>query len=117
MAPLTRISLAACILLCVAFTTIHHGWSNYDQKKVLDYTGVIEESTYENPHTTAKVKDKNKTWTVILAPPSRMSTRGVKAEMLKKGASIRVVGYPHLSIADEMRAERIFIDGTKYELR
>ena len=114
---LTRISLATFVLFCVAFTTIHHGWSNYDQKKVLDYTGTIEESTYENPHSTAKVKDKDKTWTVILAPPSRMDTRGVKSDMLKKGTSVRIVGYPHLSVADEMRAERIFIDGTKYELR
>lgn len=86
-------------------------------EKVLDYTGTIEESTYENPHSTARIKAKDKTWTVILAPPSRMSDRGVKAQMLNKDASVRVVGYPHLSIEDEMRAERIFINGNKYELR
>jgi hypothetical protein len=112
-----NIFLVAFVLFCTAFTMLHHGWSNYDQKKVLDYTGTIEESTFENPHSTARVKDKDKTWTVILAPPSRMDSRGAKAEMLKKGTSIRVVGYPHLSIEDEMRAERIFIDGNKYELR
>ncbi len=117
MTPLKQICLAACLLIGAAFSMFHHGWSNYDQKKVIDYTGTIVESTYENPHSTATVKDKNKTWTVILAPPSRMSTRGVEAEMLKKGASIRIVGYPHLSVPDEMRAERIFINETKYELR
>jgi hypothetical protein len=117
MTSLKMIPLAVFVILCTAFTLFHHGWSNYDQKKVLDYTGTIEESTFENPHSMAKIKDKDKTWTVVLAPPSRMSSRGAKAEMLKKGTSVRVVGYPHLSIADEMRAERIFIDGKKYELR
>lgn len=105
-------------LLCVSFTPMHHGWANYDQKKVLDYTGVIQESVYENPHATIKVTDNDKkVWTVILAPVSRMQTRGVTAEMVKKGATLRVVGYPHRKIKDEMRAERVFINNQKYELR
>lgn len=103
--------------LCVSFTPMHHGWANYDQKKVLDYTGVIQESVYENPHATIKVTDKKKVWTVVLAPVSRMQTRGVSADMVKKGASLRVIGYPHKQVKDEMRAERIFINNQKYELR
>jgi hypothetical protein len=58
-----------------------------------------------------------KLWTVILAPVTRMEARGVTAEMIKKGTSVQVVGYPHKEIKDEMRAERIFVNGTKYELR
>ena len=100
-----------------AFTFFHHGWANYDQTKPLDYTGTIQEATYENPHATAKINFKDKVWMVVLAPTSRMQERGVTAEMLKKGTSIRVVGYPHREIKDEMRAERIFIEGKKYELR
>jgi hypothetical protein len=46
-----------------------------------------------------------------------MEARGVSAGMLKEGSTIRVVGYPHKKIKDEMRAERIFINDTKYELR
>ena len=46
-----------------------------------------------------------------------MEARGVSADMIKKGATVQVVGYPHKKIKDEMRAERIFIDGNKYELR
>jgi hypothetical protein len=103
--------------LCISFTPPHHGWANYDQNKTLDYTGVIQSSVYENPHSVIKVNQDKKTWTVILAPVTRMRDRGVTADMIKKGASLRVVGYPHKQIRDEMRAERIFIDGTKYELR
>jgi hypothetical protein len=103
--------------LCAAFVPFHHGWAHYDQNTVLDYTGTIQQATYENPHAMAKVTDKNKTWTVVLAPVSRLQDRGVTADMLKKGTSVRVVGYPHREIKDEMRAERIYINGNKYELR
>jgi Family of unknown function (DUF6152) len=117
MVYLKSICLALAFFLCLAFSSFHHGWANYDQNKTLDYKGIIEESVYENPHATAKVKAKNKVWIVILAPVSRMEARGVTAEMLKKGTTIQVVGYPHKEIKDEMRAERIFIGETKYELR
>jgi hypothetical protein len=110
-------SLILLFALLSSFNSFHHGWANYNQKKVLDYTGIIEESTYENPHATAKVKTENKTWLVILAPTSRMDARGVSKEMLEKGKSLHVVGYPHKTIKDEMRAERIFINDKKYELR
>lgn len=110
-------SLALFFFLGTAFAPLHHGWADYDQTKVLDYTGTIEESKYENPHATAKIKEKDKTWFVVLAPPSRMQERGATADMLKKGGSLRVVGYPHKTKKDEMRAERIFIDGKKVELR
>ena len=117
MTYMKSIYLVLIFLSCVAFNPYHHGWANYDQNKTLDYKGVIQESVYENPHATAKVKHKNKVWMVILAPVSRMEARGVTADMIKKGAAIQVVGYPHKEIKNEMRAERIFIDGTKYELR
>ncbi len=109
--------LALIFLFCVAFHPLHHGWANYNQNKTLDYKGTIEEIVYENPHATAKVKHLKKIWTVILAPVSRMEARGVTAGMLEKGNVIRVVGYPHKKIKNEMRAERIFVNETKYELR
>jgi hypothetical protein len=115
---LLRNIFALCLLFFAsAFTVFHHGWADYDQTKVLDYTGTIQESVYENPHATIKFKYKNKVWNVFLAPTTRMQDRGVTPEMIKKGKTIRVVGYPHKEVKDEMRSERIFVDGTKYELR
>ena len=104
-------------MVATSFAPDHHGWANYDQNKVLDYTGTIEEFTFENPHATAKVNDNKKTWFVVLAPTSRMESRGVPVDKLKKGSTLRVVGYPHKEIKDEMRAERIFVNGVKFELR
>ena len=111
------ISVLCILFLATSFVSFHHGWANYDQEKTLDYKGTVQELVYENPHATARVKENNKVWTVILAPLTRMEARGVSAAMLKKGAVIQVVGYPHKEIKDEMRAERIFVNGTKYELR
>jgi|SRR5690554_1150512 len=105
------------LLLLASFTILHHGWANYDQETVLDYTSVVEEPVYENPHCTMKITHEDKEWLVILAPATRMKSRGITAEMLKEDVPVRVVGYPHKKVDGEMRAERIFIDGKKYELR
>jgi hypothetical protein len=117
MKSLSLLALAVLITTVSSFTLFHHGWANYDQTKTLDFTGTIESFKFENPHATARIKQENKTWFVVLAPTSRMESRGVPVDKLKKGTKVQVVGYPHKEIKDEMRAERIFVDGTKYELR
>lgn len=117
MAYLKTFSLAIVFLLGVSFTAFHHGWANYDQTKVLDFKTVIEQSVYENPHALAEVAYRGETWTVYLAPASRMAARGISADMIKKGTAVRLVAYPHKTKKTEMRAERIFIEDKKYELR
>ncbi|GAB3220345.1 hypothetical protein J0A67_05695 [Algoriphagus aestuariicola] len=109
--------LLLLFLLCVSFGPLHHGWANYDQTKVLDFETTIDESTFGNPHTMAKVNYQDEPWTVYLAPASRMTDRGLSAEMIKKGTKVRLVAYPHKTEKGEMRAERIYVDGKKYELR
>ncbi|PVY39707.1 DUF6152 family protein [Pontibacter virosus] len=103
--------------LSVALSTLHHGWANYDQTKTLDYTGLVEEIKYENPHGMLQLRHENKTWTVVLAPPSRMNSRGLTKDMIQPGDSVRVVGYPHKEVKEEMRAERIYVGDKKIELR
>ena len=103
--------------ICLSFAPPHHGWSNYDQNKTLNFTGEILESTYENPHGMLKFRVENDTWTVVLAPPARMEARGLSKAMLAKGATANVVGYPHKKEKGEMRAERITIGDKTTELR
>lgn len=111
------LTIFSAALICFSFTVLHHGWSSYDQKKVLNFKGEILEYSYDNPHGMIKLKVENKTWTVVLAPPSRMESRGLPGSLLKKGTQATVVGYPHLKIKDEMRAERITIGEKTTELR
>ena len=112
--------LLVAVSICVhavSFKPLHHGWANYDQKKTLDYTGTVEEFKLETQHASARVKDKDKTWLVILAPASRMESRAVPSDKIVKGSKLRVVGYPHKTIKGEMRAERMYVDNVKFELR
>ena len=95
----------------------HHGWSSYDSSQLLKLTGTIETSSYVNPHGSVRLKTPEKTWNVILAPPSRMLTRGLEREVLAPGATVTVEGYPHRTESAELRAERITIDGNTVGLR
>ena len=95
----------------------HHGWSEYDNTKVLNLTGTIKESGYEHPHGHIRLEVPGKTWFVVLAPPSRMENRGLPSASLKPGHTASVVGYANRNKPEEMRAERIIIDGKSVELR
>ncbi len=111
--PLTALLTIATVALA------HHGWSEYDEKKPLTVPGTITESSYTNPHGTIKLRatDGGKVWDVVLAPVSRMQTRGLTEAMVKPGT---VVYGPRLSaqkVATEMRAENITVDTKKVELR
>lgn len=95
----------------------HHGWGGYDSTQVLDLTGTIQEVTFENPHGTLRLETPEKTWLVILSPPRRMINRGLEADMLNVGDTVSVQGYPHKTDPEELRAERIIVNGTSVELR
>jgi len=120
MRTLVRIIAATGLVLPAlgaAPVVAHHGWSSYDATKQLTLTGTIKESGYEHPHGHVRLEVPGKTWLVVLAPPSRMTNRGLPASKLRAGGTATVVGYPHRSTEDELRAERIIIDGATVELR
>lgn len=112
-----RVVLAAAILALVSPALGHHGWSEYDPSRALTLTGKIVESGYEHPHGHIRLETPGKTWRVVLAPPTRMANRGLPKEALQPGNSATVVGYPNRSKRDELRAERITVQGKTVELR
>jgi uncharacterized protein DUF6152 len=95
----------------------HHGWGSYDASKPVTVTGPIETSKYENPHATLTVKAADKVWTVTLAPISRMQSRGAPPELVAVGKTVSAYGYPSKVEKDELRAERITVDGKTVEMR
>ena len=111
-----RILLATFLAAPVAVTA-HHGWSEYDSSKALKLNGKILESGYEHPHGHVVLESSGKKWNVVLAPPSRMEFRGLSKEMLAPGGTASVEGYPNRNKPDELRAERITIQGKTTELR
>jgi hypothetical protein len=95
----------------------HHGWSEYDSSKALKLTGKVVASGYEHPHGHVRLEAPGKTWSVVLAPPSRMERRGLEKGALKAGVTVTVEGYPNRDKPGEMRAERISVSGKSIELR
>jgi hypothetical protein len=113
-----RHALLAAILLTLAAPVLaHHGWSEYDSTRPLTLTGKVVEFGYEHPHGHLRLETPGKTWFVVLAPPTRMENRGLPKGALKPGASATVVGYPNRNKPEEMRAERIIVQGKTIELR
>ena len=111
------IAVIAGVALAAGAAVAHHGWGSYDAAKPVTVAGPIQTSKYENPHATVTVRGEGKVWTVTLAPTSRMSSRGVSAQMIAVGKSISAYGYPSTATPDEMRAERITVDGKTFEMR
>jgi hypothetical protein len=95
----------------------HHGWGSYDASKPVTVEGPIETLKYENPHALITVKGPDRVWTVTLAPVSRMQSRGAPPELVAVGKTVSAYGYPSTVEKDEMRAERITIEGKTVELR
>ena len=111
------------ITICAALAAVsgaalaHHGWGSYSEGIPVTVAGSIVTLKFDNPHATATVRGSDKVWTVTLAPPSRMTSRGATDKIVAVGATISAYGYPSSSGAAEMRAERITIDGKTYEMR
>jgi hypothetical protein len=113
---MNRAALTACVFALSGAAFAHHGWSGYETD-IQTVKGVIDQSSYESPHGSIHLKTADKTWVVVLAPPSRMSNRGLTQEMLKAGTQVSVDGYQHKNDKSELRAERISVDGKTIELR
>lgn len=111
------LALLATVILCSAPALAHHGWASYDRSKPLTLSGPVTAVTYANPHVTVKLTVDGKKWFAILAPPSRMSSRGIPKGGIKVGDTVTVEGYPSRDKDVEMRAERLTLAGTAYDLR
>jgi hypothetical protein len=109
--------LGSLLLAAPAAVLAHHGWGSYDASKTVAVEGPIQTSKFGNPHATITVKAQDKVWTVTLAPTSRMESRGAPADFIAVGKMIKAEGYASKADPNEMRAERITVDGKTVEMR
>ena len=79
--------------------------------------GEILEVKFENPHVEIVMQNQSKKYTMTLAPVFRMENRGLPKASLPKGKRVKVEGYQSKVHDDEMRIERITVDGKVVELR
>ena len=112
-----RTALLLGLLALAGPATAHHGWGSYDAANPVTVSGPILTSKYENPHASLTVRGSDKVWTVTLAPISRMASRGATMQVVAVGKTVSAFGYPSTAEQNEMRAERITVDGKTYEMR
>jgi hypothetical protein len=116
MRPLTVLLLFVVVFLPTR-ALAHHGWSQYDRDQTITISGPIAEVEYVNPHVSIKIESDGKTWVVVMAPIYGMQSRGLPSGSLRPGMEVTVVGHPHRTNPDEMRAESITVEGKTVEFR
>lgn len=94
----------------------HHGWSSYLTDAVV-VSGPVRASSWGSPHGSIDMDHAGKRWTIVLAPVSRMQTRGLTEPAIAVGQTVKVEAYPKRDGTAEMRAERITAGGKTVELR
>jgi hypothetical protein len=114
---LQPLALATIAIALTGAAAAHHGWGSYDASRPITVSGPILTSKYENPHATITVRDRDNVWKITLAPTFRMTSRGAPTEFIAVGKTVTAHGYPSTVEKNEMRAERITIDGKTIELR
>jgi Family of unknown function (DUF6152) len=95
----------------------HHGWGSYDSTTVTSLAGTVRSVSFANPHASIQLDADGKTWFIVLAPPSRMTARGLPEGTLKEGQAVELEGYVHRGDDTELRAESITVDGNTVALR
>ncbi|HYD39700.1 MAG TPA: DUF6152 family protein [Anaeromyxobacter sp.] len=66
-----RVTVLVAALAGAGAALGHHGWTGYDEERTLKLTGTVREPRYEQPHGVIQLETPEKTWTVVLAPPTR----------------------------------------------
>lgn len=113
-----RIALfAAAAVAITAPALAHHGWSSYDETKPITLNGSLTSVSWTNPHGTATTRWQGRQWDVILAPVSRMTSRGLSEAEIAPGQRISITGYARRDGAAEMRIERVMVGNKTVELR
>jgi hypothetical protein len=111
-----RAAAAASAVVWAIPAIAHHGWSGYAETAER-FTGVIRSVEYGNPHVTVTLETTERTWRVILAPPSRMEGRGLQKGALAAGVTATIEAYRHQREQGELRAEWIEVAEKRTELR
>ena len=83
-------SVVACRSARVGSVAGHQGWSGYDQSHRLPLTGIIQEAGYEHPHGSLRLAVPDQGWRMVLAPPSRLESRGLLQVALKISSGVLV---------------------------
>lgn len=114
-----RALMAAVLSLGVVAATgaafAHHGWS-WAEAGMIELTGTISSITIAPPHPIIEVDAEGEIWTVELGNPSATERAGFVEGVADVGQEIVVLGNRDAGGATRMKAVRITIEGTVYDI-
>ena len=95
----------------------HHGWGGYAEK-TSEISGTVESPvSMAGPHATMRVKVENQVWDVVLAPPPRAQSAGLKDGMIPVGEKVTVHGNRHNDPKKfEMKTSRLTWNGKVFNV-
>jgi hypothetical protein len=93
----------------------HHGWS-WAEAGMIELTGTISSITIAPPHPIIEVDAEGEIWTVELGNPSATERAGFVEGVADVGQEIVVLGNRDAGGATRMKAVRITIEGTVYDI-
>jgi hypothetical protein len=95
----------------------HHGWGSYSDKE-FEITGTAETPvSLAGPHATMKLRVDGKVWDVVMAPPPRTQSAGLKEGMIPVGATVTAHGHRHSDPNRlEIKTERLTWNGHEYNV-
>jgi len=94
----------------------HHGWRWTDEGN-FELTGIIKAVQLGNPHGLLTIDADGEEWVVEVGQPWRNARAGLEDGMLVEGVEMTASGQRAADHAEKrMKAERVIIDGTTYDL-
>jgi hypothetical protein len=118
-------TLSAVVALCALLTGAvvglspafaHHGWT-WAEGDNSELSGTVVAAKLGNPHGELTLDVQGQHWTVEVGQPWRNQQAGLSDQMLAKGARLTVSGHKSANPKQRVfKAERVFIDGKKYDL-
>ena len=111
-----QVSFVFLTFFILQTTLAHHGW-RWATDEEFELTGKILDVRLGNPHGRITLDANGEIWQIEVGQPWRNDRAGLDDEMLSKGRVITIHGHRSAK-QDEflMKAERVVIDGTSYNL-
>jgi hypothetical protein len=86
--------VAAGVLIAAQAVSAHHSAAMFDDEKVVEFTGVVKELQWTNPHIWIQVvrddKGTKTEWSLEGGSPNSLSRRGWKSTTFKPGEVVTV---------------------------
>ena len=116
--------LLAGAILCVLPAFGHHSVAtDFDVSRTVRISGTISKVEFSNPHVTFSLDVKNPdgtvtNWNVEFASPNLLIRSGITRDLLAKGTTIALEGYPAKDGSSKASGRSIrFADGYEFALR